>query len=260
MSGTLEPIDCFIDVVGLPAGTRGYVFGSPFPRENIDIVICKGVTTSLSERSAQMYEKLSERTAEAVNSTPTNAGVFAASYEVLHGLIGAGLENLLRKPLFIESSDSTSARNDELVKQFRNSATRGGGVLLGVQGGRNSEGLDLPGDLLDTVVVVGVPYAKPTARVKASIDYYEVKFPEKGKEYGYNIPAVRKAAQAAGRAFRSIDDRGAVVFLDQRFARPPCVKLLPAWIRGCFRILPDEKEEISHELKIFYGSFWSSKT
>ena len=239
MSGTLEPIDCFIDVVGLPVGTKGYVFGSPFPRENIDIVICKGVTTSLAERSAQMYERLTERAAEAVNSTPTNTGVFAASYEVLHGLISAGFESLLPKPLFVESSDSTSARNDELIQQFRKSATCGGGVLLGVQGGRNSEGLDLPGDLLDTVVVVGVPYAKPTARVKASIDYYETKFPKRGKEYGYNIPAVRKSAQAAGRAFRSIDDRGAVVFLDHRFALPPCVKLLPSWIRGCYKILPD---------------------
>jgi DNA excision repair protein ERCC-2 len=260
MSGTLEPIDCFINVIGLPAGTKGYVFGSPFPKENIEIIICRGVTTSLSERSSQMYEKLSARTAEAVNSTPTNAGVFAASYDVLHGLIEAGLESLLHKPSFIETSDSSSTRNDELIEKFRNSATRGGGVLLGVQGGRNSEGLDLPGDLLDTVVVVGVPYAKPTSRVKASIDYYETKFPKKGKEYGYNIPAVRKAAQAAGRAFRSIDDRGAVVFLDHRFAKPPCVKLLPSWIRGCYKVLPDENGEISRELQAFYDPVGSSKS
>jgi DNA excision repair protein ERCC-2 len=260
MSGTLEPIDCFIDVVGLPTGSKGYVFGSPFPRSNIDIVICRGVSTSLSERSPSMYERLSERAAEAVNSTPVNVGVFAASYEVLHGLMEAGFERLLRKPLFVENSDFTSARNDQLIEQFRNSASCGGGVLLGVQGGRNSEGLDLPGDLLDTVVVVGVPYAKPTERVKSSIDYYENKFPSKGKEYGYTIPAVRKAAQAAGRAFRTVNDRGAVVFLDHRFARPPCVKLLPSWIRASYKILSDERGEISHELEMFYHSFGSSKT
>jgi DNA excision repair protein ERCC-2 len=123
---------------------------------------------------------------------------------------------------------------------------------LGVQGGRNSEGLDLPGELLDTVVVVGVPYARPTPRVKASIDYYENKFPNKGKEYGYTIPAVRKAAQAAGRAFRSVEDRGVVVFLDHRFAKPPCIGLLPSWIRKYSEVLPDDGGLLSREMNEFY--------
>jgi DNA excision repair protein ERCC-2 len=260
MSGTLEPIDCYIDVMGFPTGTKGYLFDTPFPRENIKVIVSKGVTTALGERSMSMYRKLSARIAEAVGSTPCNTGVFAASYDVLHGLIEADLESLIRKPLFVESSQSTSNKNDAMIELFRKSASCGGGVLLGVQGGRNSEGLDLPGDLLDTVVVVGVPYARPTPRVRASIDYYENKFPKKGKEYGYDIPAVRKAAQAAGRAFRSIDDRGIVVFLDHRFARPPCIRLLPLWIRKSYDVLPDDDGILSKEMCKFYGSKISSKT
>jgi DNA excision repair protein ERCC-2 len=252
MSGTLEPIECYVDVVGLPKDTEGYVFDSPFPKRNIKIIICKGVSTALNKRSSLMYRRLSTKIAEAVNSTPINTGVFAASYDVLDGLIESGLRDLLPKPLFVEESESTSARNDNLIELFRRGALNGGGVLLGVQGGRNSEGLDLPGDLLSTVVVVGVPYARPTPRVAASIDYYESKFPKKGKEYGYDIPAVRKAAQAAGRAFRSADDRGVVVFLDQRFAVPPCNTLLPSWIRESCRVLPDEVGVISRELDSFY--------
>jgi DNA excision repair protein ERCC-2 len=253
MSGTLEPIECYVNVVGLPEDTRGYLFDSPFPRENIKIIMCKGVTTALDKRSSLMYQKLSIRIAEAANSTPINTGVFVASYDVLNGLMKTGIENLVRKPLFIEEHDSTSARNDDLIELFRRSASNGGGVLFGVLGGRNSEGLDLPGDLLSTVVVVGVPYARPTPRVKASIDYYENKFPKKGKEYGYSIPAMRKAAQAAGRAFRSVDDRGVVVFLDYRFARPQCSAFLPSWIRESYEVLPDEDGLISRELEHFYS-------
>jgi len=254
MSGTLEPIECYVDVVGLPKDTKGYLFGSPFARDNIKIIICKGVTTALSKRSSSMYRKISTRVAEAVNSTPINTGVFAASYDVLNGLMEAGLKNLIQKPLFVEEPESTSTMNDALIELFRRSASNCGGVLLGVQGGRNSEGLDLPGDLLSTVVVVGVPYARPTPRVTASIEYYEGKFPRRGKEYGYNIPAVRKASQAAGRAFRSVDDRGVVVFLDHRFARPPCSTLLPSWIHESCEVLPDEDGLISRELERFYGS------
>ncbi|WXG45730.1 MAG: ATP-dependent DNA helicase [Candidatus Atabeyarchaeum deiterrae] len=260
MSGTLEPIECYVDVAGLPADTKSQVFGCPFPRENINIVFCRGVSTALSDRSLSMYEKLSLRISEAVNSTPINTGVFVASYDVLNGLVNAGLESLLEKPVFKEQPESTSNKNDVLIESFCKSASSGGGVLLGVQGGRNSEGLDLPGDLLNTVVVVGVPYAKPTPRVKASIDYYESKFPNRGKEYGYNIPAFRKAAQAAGRAFRSVDDRGVVLFLDHRFAKPPCIKLLPSWIRESYKILSDVDGAISKELNDFYSSGSSSKS
>jgi DNA excision repair protein ERCC-2 len=259
MSGTLEPIECYIDVMGFPAGTKGYLFDSPFPRENIKIVVCKGVTTALGERNPLMYRKILTRIAEAVSSTPSNTGIFAASYDVLNGLLDAGLESEIGKPLFVEASQSTSCKNDNLIESFRESASIGGGVLLGVQGGRNSEGLDLPGELLDTIIVVGVPYARPTPRVMASIEYYENKFPKKGKEYGYTVPAVRKAAQAAGRAFRSIEDRGVVVFLDQRFAKPPCVGLLPAWIRKSSKFLPDDDGVLSVEISEFYHTKYPSK-
>jgi DNA excision repair protein ERCC-2 len=206
-----------------------------------------------------MYRKLSMRIGEAVESTPSNTGVFAASYDVLDGLLAAGLESEIQKQLFVEAPQSTSHKNDTLVDSFRKSASTGGGVLLGVQGGRNSEGLDLPGELLDTVIVVGVPYSRPTPRVRASIDYYESKFPGKGKEYGYTIPAVRKAAQAAGRAFRSIDDRGVVVFLDHRFAKPPCIDLLPSWIRKSCEVLPDGNGILSRAMSEFYRGTYPSK-
>ena len=259
MSGTLEPIECYINVMGFPLGTKGYLFDSPFPRENMKILVCKGVTTALGERNPSMYRKLSTRIAEAVSSTPSNTGIFAASYDVLNGLLDAGLESEIRKPLFIEAPQSTSSKNDILIESFRKSASIGGGVLLGVQGGRNSEGLDLPGELLDTVVVVGVPYARPTPRVRASIDYYENKFPKRGKEYGYTIPAVRKAAQAAGRAFRSVEDKGVVAFLDYRFASSPCIGLLPSWIRKSSEILPDLEGVLSNEMNEFYQHEHPSK-
>jgi hypothetical protein len=47
--------------------------------------------------------------------------------------------------------------------------------------------------------------------------------------------------------------------LDQRFAKPPCIRLLPSWIRDCYKVLPDENGEISRELRMFYGSTRSSK-
>ena len=120
----------------------------------------------------------------------------------------------------------TSEQNEKMV-QISKYAAANGAVFLGVQGGRTSEGVDFPGNQMDSVVVVGVPYAEPTPRVKAQIDYYEKCFPGLGREYGYILPAMKKASQAAGRPIRTLDDRGAIVFLDYRFATSYCRSFLP---------------------------------
>jgi DNA excision repair protein ERCC-2 len=106
---------------------------------------------------------------------------------------------------------------------------------------------------MNSVVVVGVPYAEPTPRVKAQIKYYENRFPGKGREYGYILPALKKASQAAGRPIRTLEDRGAIIFLDYRFATSYCQRFLPNWIRRNMKTLPDEDGSIAKELMLFFG-------
>jgi len=124
---------------------------------------------------------------------------------------------------------------------------------LGVEGGRASEGTDYPGRQMETVVIVGVPYAQPSPRVEAQIRYYESRFPGCGREYGYIWPALRRASQAAGRPIRSLRDRGAIIFLDYRFTTAYCRRYLPSWIRRSLKVLPDEDGAIARELMLFFG-------
>ena len=112
----------------------------------------------------------------------------------------------------------TSKSNERLVAEFKGRVKDKGAIFLGVQGGRTSEGVDFPGDQMNSVVVVGVPYAEPTPRVKAQIEYYEKCFAGRGREYGYLLPAMKKASQAAGRPVRTLEDKGAIVFLDYRYS------------------------------------------
>ena len=69
-----------------------------------------------------------------------------------------------------------------MVSNFKKCGDRNGAVFLGVQGGRTSEGVDFPGNQMNSVAVVGIPYAEPTPRVKAQIEYYDKYFPGLGRE------------------------------------------------------------------------------
>jgi len=200
-----------------------------------------------------MYKLLVKRVAEVVRYTPANVGVFTPSYEVLDALLEAGLKKAIDKPLLSEQRGMPSHKNDQLISRFKSHAKQGGAVLLGVQGGRSSEGADYPGDQMNAVVVVGVPYAEPSPRIDAQIEYYEDLFPGHGREYGYVLPALKKASQAAGRPIRGLEDRGAIIFLDYRFATSYCQRFLPLWIRRGMKTLPDEDGSIAKELMLFFG-------
>lgn len=251
MSGTLQPMTAHIDLVGLPSESQTLNIPSPFSSNQICSVISLGVTTAMKYRTKSMFKKINRRIIEASNSTPHNIGVFFPSYNVLNSVLDLGLDSLIEREVFIEKPGLTSSENDKLIQAFKRKADDGA-VLLGVLGGRNSEGEDYPGHEMETVVVVGVPYAIPSPREAVRIEYFESQFPNKGRLYGYQLPAMRSASQAAGRSVRRIQDRGAIVFLDDRYATPFCNKLLPKWIIQNLRRLNDAEGILFNELKTFY--------
>jgi DNA excision repair protein ERCC-2 len=206
----------------------------------------------MEKRTSEMYKKIIDRTGEVVQNTPANIGVFAPSFEVLGRLLSEGLKTSLDRPLFCEHRSMRSRENEKMVAEFKEYSKHGGAVLLGVQGGRSSEGVDFPGDEMNSVVIVGLPYAEPTPRVRAQIEYFEKCFPGFGREYGYVLPAMKRASQAAGRPIRTLEDKGAMIFLDYRFANPYCRGFLPSWIRDNLKVLPDEYGAITRELCSFF--------
>jgi DNA excision repair protein ERCC-2 len=252
MSGTLQPLEAYEKITKLPLNTVECVVPSPFPKEHVFSAVCCGITTSMEKRTPAMYRAIIERINEVVENTPTNTGVFAASFEVLNSILSEGLEVALGKPLFHEKREMTSEQNEKMVSNFKACGGRGGAVFLGVQGGRTSEGVDFPGNQMNSVVVVGVPYAEPTPRVKAQIEYYGKCFPGFGREYGYVLPAMKKASQAAGRPIRTLEDRGAIVFMDYRFQTSYCRGFLPSWITNGMQVLPNEEGVLAREISNFF--------
>lgn len=252
MSGTLEDLDAYASVMGLPGSTLKTALPSPFSREQTLVLVCRGVSTLYDQRGKESYSLMVSKISEVVSNTPGNTGIFCSSYGVMEGLIEAGIESAVRRPIYVEQQKVRSLDQDRLIEEYKSMARSGGAVLLGVTGGRFSEGEDYPGDEMNSVVIVGVPYPKPTAKVNAQISYYESIFPGRGREYAYTIPAMRKASQAAGRPFRNLGDRGVVVFMDYRFASPYLRRLLPAWIRERITAVEDREGSLSRLIGDFY--------
>jgi len=252
ISGTISPLDAYSEMLGFGSDAVKATFQSPFARRNRLGLIVNGLDTSYQNRSKSTFEQMVDHCVAVADATPSNTGIFTSSYSVGKSLLDAGLEKRLRRKLFIEKAGMKGTENDKLIEDFKKQGDRGGAVLLGVQGGRNSEGGDFPGTNMESVVVVGVPYAKPTPRMEAQINYYDSRFNQKGRDYAYVLPAMTRAIQAAGRPVRRLDDRGVIVMLDQRFGTPYLSRFVPSWLTDVTEIIANDPDITAHQVESFF--------
>jgi DNA excision repair protein ERCC-2 len=224
MSGTLTPTAMYKDLLGFPSSVVEAKYPSPFPDENKLIMIIPDTTTKFAARNADMYRRIAEICADVTNLVPGNSALFFPSY-FLRDQVYRFFSPLSKKTTFVEESDMSKEEKAEFLEKFKQYKDSGA-VLLGVVSGSYGEGIDLPGDLLKCVVVVGLPLQQPTLETKELIKYYDSKF-GKGWDYGYVGPAFSKTLQSAGRCIRSESDRGVVVFLDERYTWPNYFKHFP---------------------------------
>lgn len=214
MSGTLEPIDAYIRDIGLDRAVPTTLNGF-FPRENLLTLYSDEVSMRYEDRFIESnYARIRQLLYDTVNSVRVNTAVFFPSYQFMDRMLDDGVASDLGRDIYYERRDMPQ---EELMEVFDSFRTSEGSVLFCVTGGRISEGLDFPDKSLELAVLIGIPYPKPTAKMRAMTRYYDAKFGD-GRLYVSIIPASRKMRQSIGRLIRSETDRGVAVILDRRAA------------------------------------------
>ncbi len=236
------------DLMGLEEdATEMREYTSPFPSDNRLNLVVPTVTTKYSKRNREQYKKIAKETSKIVGNTPGNSAVFFPSYSVLRSVVNH-LDEEIDKPLLVQERGSSPKERNKLLSRFKSYSRKlgNGAVLAGVSGGSYGEGIDLPGQELMSVVIVGVPLKEPDLETEALIDYFEGKY-GRGWEYGYIFPAMTKAIQAAGRCVRNETDKGVIAYLDKRFT----------W-SNYSRCFPDELDiEVTEKPGEKVKRFWS---
>ncbi|HLC46706.1 MAG TPA: ATP-dependent DNA helicase [Candidatus Nanoarchaeia archaeon] len=224
MSGTLNPTAMYRDLLGFSESSVERAYESPFNEDNRLTIVVPETTTKFSMRNAQQFRRIAEICAQIVNTIPGNSAIFFPSYAI-RDAVNDQFSKLVEKTSFLEQQGMSKEDKAEMLGSFK-SYQKSGAVLLGTVSGSFGEGIDLPGDFLKGVVVVGLPLQQPDLETKEVIAYYDKKY-GKGWDYGYIFPAFNKIFQSAGRCIRSETDRGVVVFIDERFVWPIYKRCFP---------------------------------
>ena len=237
-SATLSPYEYYRNVlIGKDADyTRQLSLPYPFPRENLEVLIDASVSTRYKDRAVTAGQIAKTCYDELINRTG-NYMIFFPSFEYMNSICdkldklfekASETDNFVRK-LIRQHPDMTSEEKKEYLDLF---AERSDGLLLGaaVLGGHFGEGIDLVGDRLSGVIIVGVGIPKVTPLRQILSNYYGEKFGD-GFAFAYRFPGWEKVLQAVGRVIRTEDDTGFALLIDDRLESPEYLSLFPPhWV------------------------------
>lgn len=220
MSGTLAPLDEHARLCGLDADrTTQQRFASPFDPDHLRIYGLEGIHRRWEavHRDPTLTQRQQDAARDALQRFPGRTGLFFPSHRMLQDYIEEGFLHGIDRPRYVEDAGMDNAALQRLVDSFRRDP-RPGALLLGVLGGRLTEGLDFPGDALEHLLVLGVPYPRPSARSQALIHHFD-RYGGNGWQVAVHNPVGRVLRQAIGRLIRGPDDHGTVLVLDDRIVR-----------------------------------------
>ncbi|MCL6601983.1 MAG: ATP-dependent DNA helicase [Paenibacillus sp.] len=221
-SATLSPLSYYREMIGAKEEDYSLVVPSPFQREQWDVSVVP-LSTRYHDREKSLIPL-----AEALKGMVSIKGnylVFFPSYLYLRDVYDIFKERYPDVSTIVQDTGMSEGEREGFLAAFR---PDNGETLLGfaVLGGIFSEGVDLPGDRLNGVMVVGVGLPQLGLERNLLRQYFN-KQGKNGFDYAYVYPGMCKVLQAGGRLIRTEQDTGVIVLADDRFLQSPYHMLLP---------------------------------
>ena len=240
-SATLSPLDYYVNTLGGNEKDARLVLPSPFPKDNLKIIIAPYVSIRYKNRESS-YQKVATYIASFVKNKIGNYFIFLPSYEYLHNLMP--FINIGNVDIYEQDREMLDEEKEAFLLNFKPNPQK---TTLGfvIVGGAFSEGIDLVSDRLIGAVIVGIGMPKINF-VSDQIDQYYDELGLSGYNYAYLNPGMNKVMQALGRVIRSETDKGAVLLIDERYLTDEYRDLFKAeWRDYEIALKPEEVEEIT---------------
>ena len=248
-SATLLPVRYYMEELGGNEEDYAIYVPSPFAKEQRLVTVACDVNFRYSNRGRTMYEKAADYILKFTEAKQGNYFVFFSSYRMLQDVAAVLEERLTDKlpvclpewetgpdgtqsgsEIFLhkQKTNMTEAEREEFLARFT-AENEGTHIGLCVLGGIFGEGIDLKGERLIGAVIVGTGLPLVCDERELFRRYYEER--EEGTRDGFSCaylyPGMNKVQQAAGRVIRTMEDKGAVLLLDDRFAKGQYTALYP---------------------------------
>ena len=247
-SATLTPIDYYVKCLGGNDDTPVIKLDSPFPKENCLTIIRSDLSTRYKDR-INTYQEISKTIDVVIKKKVGNYLVFFSSYQYLEEVYSRmKFDSEIR--YIKQTRDMEDKEKNKFLSYFEENPTKTT-VGFAVLGGIFSEGIDFYSDKLIGAIVVGVGLPQISFErdlIKNHFDSEDIS----GYDYAYVNPGITKIIQGAGRVIRSENDKGIIIFIDDRYKQLKYRKILQKQYKN--------HEYVNNEQQIEYliEKFWKN--
>jgi DNA excision repair protein ERCC-2 len=197
---------------------------SPFAPEQYRVTVNTAIDTRFQAREHSL-PALAEVIRDWLAEVPGNCIVYFPAYQYMADVLALLGENLVQRQVFVQEREQDDASRARLLSELRERRDVAAFCILG---GVFGEGIDLPGEDLSSVVIVGVGLPQVNRETRSLRDYYQAGTGQ-GFAQAYLYPGMQKVNQALGRVIRCSGDRGRALLIDRRYREPEYRELLPPW-------------------------------
>lgn len=245
-SATLSPIDYYINlIVNNNNNVKTLSLPSPFKKENFKVLVDNSTSFIYKDRLLTI-DKIKEYILTFSKKRKGNYMVFCPSYKYLETLKLVLKDDDLN--IIYQEKNMTNVSKDLFLNEFKEKVnkTTVGVVVLG---GIFSEGIDLVGDRLNGVIILGIGLPSISFENELKKEYYN-SLSYNGFEYAYINVGINKITQALGRLIRSENDKGIALLIDYRYKNKTYIPLFnDKWSNH--KVIKN-KYELEDELDKFY--------
>lgn len=230
-SATLTPFSYYAALVLGQTRVPALAVPSPFPRENVLVLCDTSVSTAYRFRQMTLPD-VSARIQTFVQALGGHVLVCFPSFTYMNQALAQFKATAPDIAVIAQTAGMSARERRAFIKKLKTD-TQMPLAAFCVMGGLFAEGIDLPGESVAGCVVVGPGIPSVDDERRALWAYYDAQGAS-GYDVACRLPGMNRVLQAAGRVIRSEHDRGAMLFLDSRFAEPAYQRLFPSHLHPTF--------------------------
>lgn len=241
-SATLTPAGYYMNLLGGREDDYVLSIPSPFNREHAEVII-QPLSTRYRDRERTL-QPMVRFIIDLVKKKTGNFLVFFPSYQYMRIVYEQFIEKAPDERTIVQAVGMTEEEREAFLEAFQKNNDQTDRLIgFAVLGGIFSEGIDLKGERLQGVIIVGVGLPQIGLERDIIKDYFQ-KIGRNGYDYAYVYPGMNKVLQAGGRLIRTESDRGVIALIDDRFLQPKYKAMLPYEWQHFYTALPEGKISI----------------
>ncbi len=246
-SGTLSPIEYYMSSIAGEEKAH-LLLPSPFPEENCKIIVASKVSTRYKDREKTKRD-VADYLQAFVQGKKGNYLLFMPSFSYLESIVP--FLSFADADVYIQKRGMTDKEKSDFLSNFTEEKDKTQ-IGIAVIGGSLSEGIDLSGDRLIGVAIVGIGLPMVSFEREILREHFQ-QTREEGFNYAYRYPGMNKVMQALGRLIRSESDKGVVLLIDDRYLSRDYRSLLSR-MHPCYQIATSANQ-VRAIVTSFYAKF-----